>query len=603
MVLFVIMILLTFADVLLRYCFNNPISGTVELTELLMAIIYFGALAKVQWDKGHICMDIITSRLGERGKTRIEFITSIWSFLTILWCIVMMIRFAILKPDWATMTWYIPYAPFLFLAAIGCTLLLIAITCDILNNTADLFEKDSQTAAWTCIFCAIAIALACIWFAAHRIPGIGSVTLGVIGLIFMFALFFTGMPVAFALMATAFVFLANLRGIRVAMDIGGNFWFGQAANYDWSPLMFFLIMGYFCFYGGFGEDLYRSARAFMGHLRGGLAMGSVCACTLFGAVVGDNLAGSVAMSAIALPEMRKAGYGDELSVGTLACSGTIGCLIPPSTAFIIYGLLAEQSIGDLFMAGVFPGLVCMFSFIFIIWIWTLINPAIAPAAPKTPTREAFGTLKTALPICGIFIVTIGGMYAGIFTATEGGAIGACITLILGLMLRRYNWKSFRGSLEDSSKAIVMCFTILAGAVAFGYFITLSRIPITLASSIAALEVGQYVVLGAIILCMALLGCFIPATPLIMICIPIFLPIANVYSWNLIWFGVIMVIMKNMAGITPPFGINLFVLKGISGIPLTQMYKAAMPFVAGLFLCLLIIIMFPSLSLWLPGMMK
>lgn len=603
MCLFLVMVLLTFADVFLRYCFNHPLSGTVEFTELLMVVIYFGALAKVQWDKGHVVMDIVTDRLTRKGQSRLGFATGVWSALTVLWCIVMMVRYALKKSDWATMTWYIPYTPFLLLAAFGCVLLLVALFSDVLNQAADVLEERRPGVVLLTVGATVLPALGCLWLATHRLPGVGSVALGVWGMAFMFALFFLGMPVAFALMATAFIFIAHMRGLPATMDIAGKFWFGSVASYDWSPLMFFLLMGYFCFYGRFGEDLYRCARAFMGHLRGGLASGSVCACTLFGAVVGDNLAGSVAMSAIALPEMRRAGYSDTLSVGTLACSGTIGCLIPPSTAFIIYGLLAEQSIGDLFMAGVLPGLVCMFCFMLIVWLWTLLRPGIAPKTVRIPASEAVTTLRTALPVCGIFVVTIGGMYAGMFTATEGGGIGACITLLLGLALRRFTWKNFRASLEDSSKSIVMCFTILGGAAAFGYFVTMSRIPMTLANAIAGLDVGQYWVLLAIILCMAFLGCFIPATPLIMICIPIFMPIAAVYHWNLIWFGVIMVLMKNMAGITPPFGINLFVLKGIADIPLTTMYRASLPFVVGLFLCLLLIIAFPWLSLWLPGMMQ
>lgn len=603
MYLFMFMVLLTFMDVFMRYCFNRPLSGTVEFTELLMVVIYFGALAKSQWDKGHVVMDIVTGRLSTRGRNRLEFATGAWSSVTVLWCIIMMVRYALKKSDWSTMTWYIPYTPFLLFAALCCTLLLVALLHDLLNRAADVLDERRPGVAVATLAGAAGVLLGCLWLATHRLPGADSVALGIAGMAFMFALFFLGMPVAFALMATAFVFIANMRGLPATMDIAGKFWFSQIASYDWSPLMFFLLMGYFCFYGRFGEDLYRCARAFMGHLRGGLASGSVCACTLFGAVVGDNLAGSVAMSAIALPEMRRAGYSDTLSVGTLACSGTIGCLIPPSTAFIIYGLLAEQSIGDLFMAGVLPGLVCMCCFICIIWVWTLIDPGIAPKTGKIPTREALATLKTALPVCGIFIVTIGGMYAGIFTATEGGGIGACITLLLGLLLRRFSMKGFRSALEDSGKSIVMCFTILGGAAAFGYFVTMSRIPMTLANAIAGLEVGQYWVLFAIILCMAFLGCFIPATPLIMICIPIFLPIAALYHWNLIWFGVIMVIMKNMAGVTPPFGINLFVLKGIADISLMRMYRASLPFVCGLFLCLILIIAFPWLSLWLPGMMK
>ncbi len=301
--------------------------------------------------------------------------------------------------------------------------------------------------------------------------------------------------------------------------------------------------------------------------------------------------------------MRRFGYKDILSLGTLACSGTIGCLIPPSTSFIIYGILAEQSIGELFIAGVIPGLLCMLCFILMIWVWTLIDPSIAPPSPRTPLRDAVKTLPTAVPILAICVVTIGGMYAGVFTTTEGGSIGACSTLLLGVFLRRYSWKGFKKSLEDSSNSIVMCYTVLGGATALGYFVTMSRIPMALATMIAGLDMGPYWVLFAIIICMAFLGCFIPATPLILICVPIFLPIADLFQWNLIWFGVIMALIKNMASITPPFGINLFVLKGIADVPLGLMYRSAAPFVVGLFLCLGLIVAFPALSLWLPEIMR
>lgn len=230
-----------------------------------------------------------------------------------------------------------------------------------------------------------------------------------------------------------------------------------------------------------------------------LAVGSVAACALFGAVVGDVLAGSIAMAAIALPEMRKHGYNDELAVGTLACSGTIGCLIPPSTTFIIYGVLAQQSIGDLFVAGIIPGLLCALCFMAAVWLMVFLKPGLAPRLPKSPLHERMASLKTGLPIMGIFFLVIGGIYGGVFTATEGGGIGAFGTLLLALFMRRMNRKNFIATLHNSAKFISMCFTVLCGAIVLSYFMAMTRIPMVLANSIAALDVAPMLVLFAIVM--------------------------------------------------------------------------------------------------------
>ena len=367
--------------------------------------------------------------------------------------------------------------------------------------------------------------------------------------------------------------------------------------------MFFMLMGYLCFYARFGEDIYNCARKWMGHLRGGLAMGSVVACALFGAVVGDTLSGAIAMAAIALPEMRRYRYDDTLAVGTLACSGTIGCLIPPSTTFIIYGVLAQQSIGDLFIAGIIPGIVCMICFMLAVWALVFRRPELAPRLPRSPMPERLASLKSGLPIMLIFILVIGGIYGGVFTATEGGGIGACGTLILALLMRRLSLKDFLHTLRDSAKYISMCFTVLCGAIVLSYFMAMTRIPMVLANSIAAMNLPPMLVMLAIVLVFLVLGCFLPSMPLLLICVPIFVPIAKVFGWDLIWFGVIIVILDNMASITPPFGINLFVMKEVGAVPLGTMYRAAVPFVAALLVCLAVIVAFPSLSTLLPALMK
>ena len=463
--------------------------------------------------------------------------------------------------------------------------------------------RNSPKDAVLACFLAVVPVLVAWEFSSHRMAGMSTVTLGILGIVVMFALFLTGMPVAFALMATGFIFSGMLRGLPAAVNMYGKAMYATSASYAWAPLMFFMLMGYFCFYGDFGKDLYTCARRWLGHLRGGLAQGSVCACAAFGAVVGDVLSGSIAMSAIALPEMRNNRYDDTLAVGTLACSSTIGALIPPSTTFILYGVLAEQSIADLFMAGVFPGLICTFFFMLVIWVMVFRRPELAPRLPKEPLAVRLASLRAAFPIIALFVLVIGGIYGGMFTPTEGGGIGAAGTLILALLLRRMTWKSFMESLSSSARFITMCFTVLTGATALGAFMTLSRIPQLLAGAIASTGMPGWLTMCAIIVVLLFLGCFIPAMPLLLVCVPIFVPIAHVYDWDLIWFGVIMALMMNMAGITPPFGINLFVMKGLADVPLSVMYRSSVPFVIALAISILVVLAFPSTATWLPAALR
>ena len=447
MSVFMLMVFLTFVDVFLRYWFGKSINGTVEITELMMVIVVFSSTAYTQWQKSHVTMDILTSKLTEPRRALLAVATTLWSLATIGFCSYTTARYAASTSS-VTLVLRIPLTPFI-----------------------------------------------------------------------------------------------------------------------------------------------------------GLAVGSVAACALFGAVVGDVLAGSIAMAAIALPEMRKHGYNDELAVGTLACSGTIGCLIPPSTTFIIYGVLAQQSIGDLFVAGIIPGLLCALCFMAAVWLMVFLKPGLAPRLPKSPLHERMASLKTGLPIMGIFFLVIGGIYGGVFTATEGGGIGAFGTLLLALFMRRMNRKNFIATLHNSAKFISMCFTVLCGAIVLSYFMAMTRIPMVLANSIAALDVAPMLVLFAIVMTFCILGCFLPSMPLLLICVPIFVPIAKVFGWDLIWFGVIITVLDNMASITPPFGISLFVMKEVAGVTLGTMYRSAVPFVIALFVCLLLIVLFPPLATYLPTLMN
>ena len=342
MLFFLAMVLITTVDVVLRYFFSRPLSGTMELTEFFMVIVFFTSVAYAQWTGGHIVMDVVTAKLSRKTQDLLAVVTSFWSVCTVGFCLIAMVDYAS-GCELYSPTLNLPVAPFVWFASAGCLLLLLTLVHDFLAAILKAHDNYGSTLTVLALLAAFASTAAFLWFAMNRMRGVSSVALGIWGCAFMFFLFFSGMPVAYALMASAAVFISNMRGTTAAWNMLGQFWYNTVASYDWSPLMFFLLMGYVCFQGQFGQDLYRAARSWMGHWRGGLATGSVCACTAFGAVVGDSLAGSVAMSAIALPEMRKSQYDDALAIGCLACAGTIGSLIPPSTTFILYGVLAEQS--------------------------------------------------------------------------------------------------------------------------------------------------------------------------------------------------------------------------------------------------------------------
>lgn len=599
---FMIMVFLTFIDVFLRYVFGSSFNGTVEVTELLMVIVVFSSIAYTQWQKSHVTMDILTAKLRERPRALLGTATALWSLVTIVICAYTTARYAHSTSS-VTLVLRIPLAPFIYLTTFGFITLALALLHDLLENFAESCALAGARQAGLALGLALLPVLGACWLATHKIPGASSIIIGVSGLVCLFIMFFLGMPVAFALMATGLIFMGNIRGLNASFTTVGKGLYSTASSYAWSPLMFFMLMGYLCFHARFGEDIYDCARKWLGHFRGGLALGSVAACALFGAVVGDVLSGSIAMAAIALPEMRKHGYDDQLAVGTLTCSGTIGCLIPPSTTFIIYGVLAQQSIGDMFIAGIIPGLICMFCFMLVVWLLVLRKPSLAPRLPRAAMRERMLSLKSGLPILCIFVLVIGGIYGGVFTATEGGGIGAFGTLLLALLMRRLNRRNFLAALQDSAKFISMCFTVLCGAIVLSYFMAMTRIPMVLANTIAALDVAPLLVLAAIILVFCVLGCFLPSMPLLLICVPIFVPIAKVYGWNLIWFGIIITVLDNMASITPPFGINLFVMKEVTGIRLGAMYRSAAPFVLALFICLGVVIAFPALSTYLPDLMR
>ena len=335
-----------------------------------------------------------------------------------------------------------------------------------------------------------------------------------------------------------------------------------------------------------------------------MAIATQFACGAFGAICGSNTATAATMGAIALPEMRKYKYDNSLATASVGSGGVLGVLIPPSVIFIVYGMATEQSIGRLFIAGILPGILLMALYQLTIMVLTRMNPALAPAGPRFSWKERLDSLKGGLgEVLVVFAISMGGLFAGWFTATEAGAVGAAGVLLVALIGRAINWDGFKNSLYDTTRTTAMIMLLIAGSVIFGRFMAVSRIPFELASWTASLDLPAFMVMAVILFIYLILGCFIDALAMILLTIPIFYPIAvDTLGYDPIWFGVIIVLVVAMGVITPPVGMNIYILKGVvPDIPLETMFKGVWPFLLAIIVCLVLIMIFPQIALFLPNL--
>jgi len=386
---------------------------------------------------------------------------------------------------------------------------------------------------------------------------------GVIGFILLVLLIFMRMPIAVAMGAIGVVGMAYILGPHAGLNLLKTAPYASIARYGFSVVPLFILMGNFCFHAGVSRDLYYTVNKWLGQLRGGLAMATVAACAGFAAVSGSSLATAATMGTVALPEMKKYKYDPALATGAIAAGGTLGILIPPSVVLVIYGILTEQSIGKLFLAGFIPGILEAFFYIITISIICKRNPLLGPSGARTSLREKVVSLKDTWMILVLFLVVIGGIYMGIFSPSEAAGIGAGGALGLALLRRRLSRQGFTASLLETVKATSMIFTILIGAMLLGYFMAVTRLPFELAGVVGGLEVNRYIILGAILAVYIFLGCMMIPMAMIILTIPIVFPLVIDQGFDPIWFGIITVRIFEIAQITPPVGMNVFVISGVA----------------------------------------
>ena len=427
-------------------------------------------------------------------------------------------------------------------------------------------------------------------------------TTGLVGIVALLFLFLLQVPIAFSMALVGFVGYAYLSDIDPAFAILSQDIFDTFTSYPLSVIPMFILMGSFAHASGISKRLFSTTYTWVGNLRGGLTIATVLACAGFAAICGSTAATAATMGKIALPEMKKYKYDDALATGTVAAAGTLGILIPPSTILIVYGILVEESIGKLFVAGIVPGIILSLLFVATVAILCARNPALGPPGPSTTWTEKLKATKGIIEAVILFLLAIGGLMLGWFSPTQAGAIGAGGALLIGLVRRQLTWKNFLETGKDGLRTSCMVLFIIAGAVVFGHFLAISTIPFILADWVGSLPIHRLAVISIIILIYFLGGFFMDSMALIVVTIPIFYPIVQKLGFDPIWFGVIIVLTGEMGVITPPVGVNVFVIKGIAPeVPLNTIFRGIFPFLYAIILLTVMVVLFPGIATFLPSL--
>jgi C4-dicarboxylate transporter DctM subunit len=426
--------------------------------------------------------------------------------------------------------------------------------------------------------------------------------IGLIGVIVLIIFLFCGMWLGFAMGFIGFLGLVYISGFNGAVKVLATIPYTYTAFYPISALPLFVLMGVVVGAAGLSSDLYGTAHKWFGRFPGGLAISTVFASGGFAAITGSSSAAVVTLGTVALPEMKKFHYSEKLAAGTIAAGGTLGILIPPSLGFILYAILTEESIGRLFMAGIIPGILEVLFYTITILLVCWINPSMGPRGAKTGLREKIYSLKNTWPVIILFVLIIGGIYGGVFTPTEAGAIGAFGSMLIVVVMGRIKALGLFDSIMEALKLTGMIFILVLGAFTFGHFLALSKLPFLLSDFVTSIAISRYAALLAILILYIILGMFLEIFSSIVLTVPILFPTVVALGFDPIWFGVLMVRVMEIGLITPPIGMNVFMLAGVSDTPLSTIFRGIVPFLIADFCHVALLVAIPQLSLFLPNTM-
>ena len=425
--------------------------------------------------------------------------------------------------------------------------------------------------------------------------------IGLLGVIVLLIFIMFKVPIGFSMLLVGVIGYGVVIGPTAALAKMGTDLFNNTHNYSLSVIPMFTLMGMFIGSAGLGKDMFKAFNAWFGHIRGGLAIAAIITCAAFAAVSGSVIATTATIAVIAVPEMRRMKYADSLAAGSVASGSTLGILIPPSSVLIIYGVLTEESIGQLLVAGIVPGIITAILLAVTAYLMVLVKPELAPGSPKTPMKERFRSLKPIWPIPAIFLFTMGGIYLGVFTPTEGGAMGAFLALIFCLISRRMNMKAFLAAFYDTVKVGGMLMVIVVGGIIFGNFISVSQIPGYLAVHMA--KMPPALLLATIFFAYFVSGFFMDAMATLVIFTSLFYPLIKHAGFDGVWYGIITILMILIGFLTPPVGVVSVVTSGITKIKLETVFKGTIPFWFALIASTILLMFFPQIATFLPNLME
>ena len=604
-ILLVGMVFLIAVTVIGRYLFNQPVTGANEILRLALLGVAFLALGEVEMRGRHIKVTMLSDKLPADARLILDFSMSLLNvgvLVLLTWqC------FDLTYDNWLDRTESLvlglPIYLVMLAMTVGAFLSLLSFAAGFFQRMLDVFERDNL---YRWLFPA-AIFSAIIFFTPQWMEAlswdVSRTTAGIMGLSLMLLLLFSGAPVGTIMLMVGYAGTCYISSTNAGLSILSQVSYSTASSYGWIVLPLFMFMGNLVFHGGLARDVYKTAHAWLGHYPGGLAMATVGGCAGFAAACGDSLSTATTMCMVSLPEMRRYKYKESLATGAIAAGGTLGILIPPSLGFIIYGMLTDVSIGALFIAGILPGILLSGLFIIMIYLRARSNPLLAPRAVKVSWKEKFVSFRSTGAILVLFILVIGGIYAGLFTPSEGGGVGAFGALVAALLKRRLNWKYF---LEAVKSAVVMnaaVFYILIAAMVLAHFVTVCQIPIVLSNLLVNTALNKWVILILVLIGYIIFGCIMNIMPAMIITLPIIFPAMVALGFDPIWFGVLMVINMEMGQITPPVGINVFAIASVApDIPMGQVFSGIVPFLLMMVLAMIIIMFIPQIATFLPNLL-
>lgn len=605
-VLALVMAAIIILDLALRHLWGVVIDSIIEWETFLLIIITFFSLAHTQRKGRHIAVDIITTKFRDNTLLFLGVpfsLCGLYLFLIMTWqiCLRALQEY---QDGKVTLVAEMPIYPITFLAALGCLLVVLVLFQQLLANLGGLLTKVKRpfwTALSALVLSAFVMALPGLYHYLGLELGNTALSLLIIGLALLFM--FLGFPVAFSM---GFFGLAGtwcLTDSGIALSAVQLQAYDGVAEYYLCVIPFFILMGLFCLNAGLSKALFETAHKWLARIPGGLAIATIAGCGGFAAICGDSMANAATMSSVALPEMKKYDYNDSLATGSVAAGGTLGILIPPSIGFIAYGIITEQSVGKLFMAGIIPGLIMIVLFSAVILLMCKINPAMGPTTGGFTWREKIMSIKGPWKVAVLFVLVMGGIYSGFVTPTEAGGVGLIGALLLAIMSKEFNWKMMKVSLMGGIEMSAMIMTLLIGVAILGNFITLTELPMSLSAWLESLNLSRYVFFACILVLYLFLGMVMNIIPMIMVTLPIIFPSILALGFDPIWFGVVMVIMMEMGQISPPVGINVFVIHSSSGnVPMGAIFKGVLPFILMQIITIVILTLFPKLVLYLPELM-